>query len=421
LADGEAYAQFKAKQCYGLIKKLTEGVGPDNNVRVVPAGPSRPVVTCTQRRDSDGVLIASPAQLGANKALFADAGLHLRLPVFGDWMIIANGPLTLDQGVFLGQSGRPSEWARSGIVGASSIQLGRGPVPRKLTADESKELLLLADLVDKQDEVEGWVGFDLSLADLASDFLPGYVQRGITALGLVLGYRGATAASVSRALRRAANNYEPEPPPPPVDPEIDPSPRIAGVSKPRIAHLRPLRPGRGFSRRTARVLTELRSNRLQTVAYAEAFRRALDSGDAAAEKNKLRVERVQILAASRYARTIARLLVSDVKLRRQLAASLSGSLRNLRFTAADVRRVQRSIRKHGLPRAYLRFARRVGVDRGTLVLQRRRAVAISRRRAARSLRAILIDPKARAADLRAAKMFRLIARRLKQNPTKPVF
>lgn len=419
----EAYAQFKTKQCYGLITALTKGWSGGGslpeNVRVIPARETNDVhqeVTCSQRRNSQGVLVGQ-AQLADNRALFVEGGLHLRLAVFGNWMIVANGRLTLDQGVILGGSVKEGDWARSGLVATGAIKLGRGPIPRELTEEESEELLYLADLVDKQAELEGWAGFNLSIVDLASDLLPGFVRHSITALGLVLGYRGATAPAVARALRRAANNYKDEPPPKPVDPNIEA--RISGLSRAKIARLPSVRPSRGISRRTGRLLTQLRTIRLKTYAFAEAFSRALDRADAAAEKNKRRVARVRVLAATRHARRLARLLVRDVRLRQQVAASLRGRLRSLHFTGSDVRTIRRSIKKHGLPAPYLRMARKAGVDRGTLYLQRRRALAIGKRRATRSLRSILTDRRARRADLRAAAMFRLIAKRFAEHPGRP--
>jgi hypothetical protein len=419
--DG-TFTQIRTKQCYGLINALTRGRGGESNfarnIRVIQAPGSvsgHAKVTCTQRRNSHGELVGQ-AQLADNRALFVDGDLHLRLAVFGDWMIVANGRLTLDQGVILGGSVKEGDWARAGLLAAGAIQIGRGPKPRKLTEDESKELLALADRIDEQAEIEGWLGFKLSLVDLAADLLPGFAKHSITALGLVFGYRGATAPAISRELRRAASNYDPEPEVP-LDPEM--KVRSARVAKPHVLRLPPIRAGGGLSRRTARLLTSLRTNRLRMFAFTTAFARSLDRADTAAEKNKNREERVQILAAARYARTLAGLLESDVRLSRKLAASLRGSLRRLKFKAADVRAVARAIKRRGLPRAYLRIVRRAGVDRGTLYAQRQAVLGLSKRKAARRLLSVLTDRKLHAADLRAAKMFRLIARRFAKQPTRP--
>jgi hypothetical protein len=381
----------QAPGCLVALGILTGHAGPSN--MSLGGRAARQDYTCTQRVDRTGGLIEGAAQLPRGQVLVVNGGLRLRIPVAGSWRLVADGSLVFDQGVQLGTDDRFDVPA---LVAAGSIVLERGPPPRGITAAERDELLVLADAADQQSRTETWAGvLTVVLANATPLRGVKIAKTVIDAIGSLLTLKGGYNLKTGDAIRAAAARPIDDPDAaqraastrraPAGGPRASasggtataalrataaPAKALSVVPRPKSVKLPAVRAGRGLSRAGAAALTALRRTRARGIAYATAFSAALDRGDQAARTGAGRQERAQILAAARYARTLAATLLLDVTQRHRLAKLLKPRLGKVRFTAASVARGRRTVKARGLPPGVRALLTRAGVPADVVAAER---------------------------------------------------
>jgi hypothetical protein len=395
----------QVESCFELLGAIAspQGINTTGLNNVWAGFKARQAFTCNERV---AVTIFDPAsnvaRLAKGRVLFSNGDLDLRIPVQGSWRIIADGALTLDQGVNLGSGGGFDVPA---IVASGSITLGQGPVPRGLTKEEKAELLAVAEALDEQGNKETLLGF----AMLVPDFLlpgSGVARNVLTWLGRGLAAKGGVGLLTKKALQTAAK-----------DP---PDANYAQVARPAAGTLPAVKPGNGLSTSAAKLVTTLQTERVRAAALGEAFTTAVNRGGAAAENNAPKQERTQILAAAKYGKQLAAALETEVALRARVAAALRPSLLKVTFSKDDLTRALASIRQNGVPPEFVTVAKAAGLDENYLAVYLREVLSTPVPNSV-GLYAVLTDKKLAASELRAARLLRVVAGRFAKNPSGAVF
>jgi hypothetical protein len=135
------------------------------------------------------------------------------------------------------------------------------------------------------------------------------------------------------------------------------------IPQPESWPLPKVRASRGVSRRAARAMNELVRSIATEGSLVRAITQAFERAQAAHQASEPSAEARQLSAAVDYATQVIGVIDGRSALVARVRAALrTSALVKTRLTRADLRRIRRQIRRHGLPKQMRRTLRRIGLS-----------------------------------------------------------